>query len=240
MNQPFKIIDISQPIAADTACFPGDVPFSRQITVSYETSQVMNLSAFTMSPHVGTHADAPCHVQGTMMSNVDAFGTGVVASGMAGVMPLSPFIGPVTVLDVSPATTPITWEQIAPQLECFLKDGGQRPAFPQRLLFKTCEQNRFDRFEGPYASFTPGLVEALAERGVILMGLDTPSVDDVESKTLDAHHALLKGGLHWLENLDLSNVPVKPEVPYSTFLVALPLKFMSLEASPVRAVLLNW
>ena len=60
MYDRYRIIDISQPISSRAACFPGDTPFSRQVTVSYQDS-VVNLTAITMSPHVGTHADAPVH-----------------------------------------------------------------------------------------------------------------------------------------------------------------------------------
>jgi Predicted metal-dependent hydrolase len=66
------------------------------------------------------------------------------------------------------------------------------------------------------------------------VGLDTPSVDHVKAKNLSAHNILDKGGLVWLENLDLTRVT---EGLYQ--LIALPLKFMELEASPVRAVLLK-
>ena len=71
------------------------------------------------------------------------------------------------------------------------------------------------------------------------MGLDTPSVDAVDSKTLETHHQLLAQGMAWLENLDLTHVPLSQGLSSEFFLVALPLKLMELEASPVRAVLLR-
>ena len=111
--------------------------------------------------------------------------------------------------------------------------------FPQRILFKTAKVIRYDVFEDHYAHFTPGLIEELAKRGVVLVGLDTPSVDAVDSKTLETHHALLSAGMSWLENLDLTGVSVQHHQPQDYFLVALPLKLMELEASPVRAVLLK-
>src|SRR4051812_2014014 len=106
MMDRFDIIDISQPISRATACFPGDVPFSLEMTVDFAGSQVMNLTAFTMSPHVGTHADAPVHVRGEMTNTPE----------MAGVMALSPYIGACAVIDVSPCETAITWEHAAEQL----------------------------------------------------------------------------------------------------------------------------
>ena len=66
----------------------------------------------------------------------------------------------------------------------------------------------------------------------MLVGMDTPSVDPFDSKTLDAHHALFRGGVAILEGLVLDGVP---EGVYE--LIALPLRLAGLDASPVRAVL---
>ncbi len=87
-----RIIDISQPVTSTSACFPGDVPFSKQMTLTYADSQIINLTALTMSPHVGTHADAPSHIGGDM----DAL------DAMAGAMPLAPYIGECFVIDAAP------------------------------------------------------------------------------------------------------------------------------------------
>jgi arylformamidase len=225
MMTGFEIIDISQPVASGTACFPGDVPFSRQITVDYQASGVINLSAFTMSPHVGTHADAPVHVRGELAQpNVQA--------PTIGQMPLGPFVGPALVLDVSPWHEAITWSKVEPLLAAY-------PHLPSRILFRTQAHNDAHRFQPPYAWPDATLVQELVRRGVVLIGIDTPSVDHVDSKTLDTHHALLEAGMAWLENLDLTQAP--PQAPDAAFpfLVALPLKMMELEASPVRAVLLR-
>jgi arylformamidase len=224
MKPGFTIIDISQPIAASTGCFPGDTPFSRQVTVDYADSGVINLCAFTMSPHVGTHADSPIHIQGHMAHPGPQ-------SQTVGQLPLTPFVGPVAIVDVSPWDRDITWEQVESQLLAW-------PEFPRRVLFKTQAHNHYERFQPPYAWLDAQLVEELSDRGVCLVGLDTPSVDFVESKTLDTHHALLKAGMSWLENLDLTEAAQQRASAKMPFLIALPLKLMELEASPVRAVLL--
>jgi len=67
---------------------------------------------------------------------------------------------------------------------------------------------------------------------VLLVGMDTPSVDPFHSKELLAHHALARGGVAILEGLLLDGVP---EGVYE--LIALPLKLAGLDASPIRAVL---
>jgi len=211
-----KIIDISLPVSSRSACFPGDVPFSRQITLTYKDSKIVNLTSMTMSPHVGTHADSPVHVCGDMAQMHD----------MAGDLPLQPFIGPVLVIDIAPFSGAIKVDDVVSKLP--------QGTLPERILFRTCHQMRFDHFEETYPNFSVELIDYLADRGVILIGIDTPSVDDINSKTLEVHHSLVKHKMCWLENLDLTGAG---QGDY--FLVALPLKFMELEASPVRAVLLE-
>ncbi len=223
-----RIIDVSQPIGEKTACFPGDVPFSRKMTVSYEQSHTINLSALTMSPHVGTHADAPVHVRGTMggeSAKEDRQSNG--EDETAATLPLEPFFGPVLVIDLAPHHEAIEFAQIEDVL-------SQLTKVPERIIFKTRQRIRYHVFENAYAYFTVGLVNSLAALGVKLIGIDTPSVDHVQSKSLEVHHALLAKNICWLENLDLTNAHAKEYV-----LIALPLKFTQLEASPVRAVLLD-
>lgn len=224
MNKSFDIIDISQPISRTTACFPGDVPFSRDVTMNFQDSGLMNLCAFTMSPHVGTHADSPVHIHGDLQTLEETAGT----------LPLSPYVGPAFLLDVTSSGAnfidAISWDHVKGVL------AGLDP-FPQRILFKTAHRIRYELWEKDYAWFSEQLVEELGQRGVTLIGIDTPSVDQVESKTLETHHALLKHKMSWLENLDLTSPSLKPGREY--FMVALPLKLMELEASPVRAILLD-
>lgn len=212
-----KIIDISQPVRSTTACFPGDTPFSKKVTLTYEQTKIVNLTALNMSPHVGTHVDAPSHIKGDMSDPAE----------LIGMCSLESFIGQALVIDLSPEDDELTWEKVKGHVE-------KRDSFPTRLLFKTKKKIRYDVFEDRYAHFSPSLIQELSKRSVCLMGIDTPSVDHINSKTLDAHHALDDAKMVWIENLDLTQV-----VAGVYWLVALPIKFMELEASPVRAVLLS-
>ena len=72
----------------------------------------------------------------------------------------------------------------------------------------------------------------LATKNVVLVGIDTPSVDPSNSQTLPAHQQLHRLNLRVLENLVLDDVP---EGDYE--LIALPLKLTQADASPVRAIL---
>lgn len=212
-----RVIDISRPVDSRSACFPGDVPFSRTVTLTYEQTRIVNLTALSMSPHVGTHADAPSHIKGDLDSGKDLIGS----------LPLEPYVGQCRVFDVAPFNGELTPDLLD-------KQWNSTGALPARVLFRTQEIVDHTQFETNGSYFSPDLIHELARRGVKLMGIDTASVDTTQSKTLDAHHALDDARMYWLENLDLSSVKAG-----DYFLVALPLKFTELEASPLRAVLLD-
>jgi arylformamidase len=213
-----EIIDISQSISTRSASFPGDTAFSYEVTMSYLDSKLANVTAMTMSPHVGTHADAPNHIEGSIADS----------SYSVGHLPLKPYIGPVFVIDLAPFQEGISFEKIETLL-------ANVHALPKRLIFRTRSQSPFESFQERYAFFIPELIDRLAGLGVELVGIDTPSVDQVDSRELPAHHGLRARNMYWLENLDLT------DVKQGTYcLLAQPLKFVELEASPIRAVLLNF
>lgn len=218
MNSYKRIIDISRPVEPNTACFPGDVAFRRAVTLTYEQTKIVNLTAFTMSPHVGTHADAPSHIKGDLHADKD----------MVGALPLEPFVGSCRVFDLAPFNGELTTAMVDAQWNSI-------GTLPERVLFRTQAKVNHCVFESASSFFSAQLVHELARRGVRLMGIDTPSVDNTESKTLEAHHALDQAHMCWLENLDLSAVKAG-----DYFLIAMPLKFTELEASPIRAALIEW
>lgn len=174
----------------------------------------VNVSTITTSPHVGTHADAPLHVR----------------EGAAGAesLPLSAFIGPALVLDVTPFDGAITHAS----LQRVLRAAGISES-PVRLLLKTGRSIATGAFPAAWPWLDVECAAALARDGLLLLGVDCPSVDDRDSKTLSVHHALFDGGAHILENLDLSRAATGV---YD--LIAAPVKFGGLDAAPTRAVLL--
>ncbi len=102
---------------------------------------------------------------------------------------------------------------------------------PPRVLVRTFEVSPTDWVDD-FTAFAPHTLRWLAELGVMLVGIDTASVDPAPSKTLDAHQQLLALNLRVLENLMLDDV-----APGDYELIALPLKWMQADASPVRAIL---
>ncbi len=202
--------DISRPLRWGMAVWPGDQPFEHNWTMRIAGGASVNVSAITLSVHTGTHADAPSHV--------DDAGRGVDE------LPLDAYLGPATVIERRGVES-LALDDLA----------GLDLDRTERLLIKT-ETSEVDAQTWPerFLTLGPELAELLGERGVRLVGLDTPSVDPQQSKTLGAHHALAHQGIVHLENLWLRNVP-----PGDYWLSALPLRLEGLDAAPVRAALMT-
>ena len=103
---------------------------------------------------------------------------------------------------------------------------------PPRVLVRTYARMPVDRWDAGLTAYAPDTIERLADAGVVLVGIDTASIDPADSKPLPSHQVIRRRGLRVLENLVLDEVP---EGDYE--LIALPLKLVEADASPVRAVL---
>jgi arylformamidase len=202
-----RLWDISPSISPATPVFPGDTPFSLRWTMAIGPDCAVNVSAITLSPHVGAHADAPLHY--------------AADGATAGALDLDPFLGPCRVIhamDAGPLVEPAHLAHAA-------------AALPPRVLVRT-RARAATSWTAAFSALAPATVAWLAERGVRLVGLDTPSVDPADSRTLDSHQQLRRFDMRVLENLVLDDVDAGD---YE--LVALPLKLTSADASPVRAIL---
>jgi arylformamidase len=103
---------------------------------------------------------------------------------------------------------------------------------PERILVKTYEKFPLEKFDTLLTAFAPETLIALADLGVKLVGIDSASIDPADSKTLASHQVIRQRNMRVLENLQLDDIQ---EGDYE--LIALPLKLMSADASPVRAIL---
>ena len=200
--------DISVLVQPGTPEWPGDAPFSCGWTCRMADGAAVNLSSTSGSPHVGTHADAPLHVRDGWPSSE--------------ALPLDAFLGEALVMDVSGAP-----DGVLP-----LAADDSRLQGVTRLLLRTGRTIASGGFPAAWPVLHPDVATALATRGLRLLGVDAPSVDERESKTLAVHHALFANGAFVLENLDLRAVPAGR---YE--LVALPQRLGGLDAAPVRAAL---
>lgn len=203
-----KLWDISPPVHAGAPVFPGDTAYSQQWATTIGPGCPVNVSAITLSPHVGAHADAPLHY--------DAQGAAI------GAVSLDAFIGPCRVIHAIGCGPLIKPEHIAHALN----------RLPPRVLVRVYERQPQDAFDNALPAFAPETVEQLADLGAQLIGIDSASIDPADSKTLESHQTIRRRGLRVLENLLLDDVP---EGDYE--LIALPLKLTTADASPVRAVL---
>lgn len=203
-----RIWDISPAVDARSPVFPGDTPFSQSWTWTIGPGCPVNVSRLQLSPHVGAHADAPLHYD--------------PAGASAGQLDLEPYLGRCRVIHALDPGPQVTWAQVQHALD----------AAPPRLLFRTYRRHPAQRWDASLAGMEPQLLERLADLGVRLVGIDTASIDPADSKVLLAHQVLRTRDMRVLENLVLDEVP---EGDYE--LIALPLKLMSADASPVRAVL---
>jgi arylformamidase len=200
--------DISIPVSADTAEWPGDTAFACGWTARLADGSSVNLSSFTMSPHVGTHADAPLHVRDGAPGSHE--------------LPLAAFVGAARLISITGAPRDVA-------LSALLDAGAGGAA---RVLLRTGAPIAGGSFPPDWPALEPGCARTLVARGLTLLGVDCPSVDRRHSTTLDVHHALFDGGAYVLENLDLRGVP---DGEYE--LVALPLALVGLDGAPVRAAL---
>jgi arylformamidase len=202
-------IDISVPLVAHAPAWPGDTPFEVRWTWSQERGASVNVSAITLSPHVATHADAASHVRRD--------------GGATEQLPLSAFLGPCRVVDVSSHSGELRLAALG--------SAAEHPTL-ERLLLKTGRSVAGGTFPEAWPWLAEDAARVLVARGLRLLGVDAPSVDARESTTLGVHHALFNGGAYNLENLDLRHV-----APGAYELYAAPLSVAGIDAAPVRALL---
>ena len=211
-----KIWDISRTLSSDFAEWPGDQPFHHRLTREIAKGQTVNLGAIAMSLHNGTHADARFHF--------DPKGESIEKA------PLDIYVGRATVVDLAQTFLQskekhlITTEDLQPHAE--------EIAATSRLLVKTGRWSDSTIFPNQIPVIAADIPAWLQKNGVKLLGLDLPSMDEIDSKSLQNHHALADAGIAIVESLDLSDV-----APGIYNLAALPLKIAGGDGAPMRAIL---
>lgn len=203
------IYDITRLVTPSLPVWPGDTPFSAAHMMRLSDGAAVNLTTLTLSAHTGTHADAYYHF----------------ADGAAhpAAMPLEAYIGPARVITVTLRSGPLLPYHFPP---------GSLNGVERLLVHSHVSDLADDQWPAEFPYLSVDLIAWLANKGVALIGLDSPSVDAFESTDLPCHHALRAYGLVNLECLCLRGVP---DGDYE--LTALPLKLESACGSPVRAVL---
>lgn len=207
MNEP-RIIDISQPLRAGMPNWPGEPEFAYTRKAEISDECPVNTGEVVMSTHAGTHADAPLHYHAEGVDSAES--------------DLAPYIGECVVVDARHAidalkVADLAWDEL---------EGAKR------VLFRTYDRVPRAEWDNRFSAIDHAVVERLGQQGAVLIGTDTPSLDPMTSKTMDAHHAVRRHDMRILEGLVLDHVT---EGRYE--LVALPLSIAGADASPVRAIL---
>lgn len=202
-----RLIDITRPLSAATPPWPGDQPVDFQPAATIAAGDVVNLGRLHMSVHVGTHVDAPFHYDNNGPT-IDR-------------IPPETYVGPAQVIDV----------RGKPAITVDLLTALGVPQAP-RLLVRTGAWNAPDQFPTTWPLMDLEVPAWLTAHGVQLIGLDAPSVDSLDSEDLPRHVACGRAGLLIMENLQLDET-----APGCFELIALPLRLMGSDGSPVRAVL---
>lgn len=201
-----RIRDISQTLRPGLPVWPGDTAFGFERTWRMEDGSPVNVGRMTMSTHSGTHGDAPLHYAATAPD---------IAS-----LALEPYLGECLVVDARAARDRVRATDL-PDL-----------AGATRVLLRTFERFPHAAWDSRFTAIAADTIEWLAGQGVVLIGTDAPSVDPQDSKTMDAHKAVLRHDMRILEGLVLDDVP-----PGRYELIALPLKIAGGDAGLCRAVL---
>lgn len=201
-------IDVSVPIRPRMPIYAGNPGVAIELARSIERGDEVNVSRLALGAHTGTHVDAPRHV--------------IAEASGADELALDRYIGPCVVVDAAAATGPI---------DAALIDSLDLPRGSDRVLLKTRNSGLWgrDAFTADFVRLNASGAQALIEREVRLVGIDYLSVGD-----LDAHVALLAGGIGVIEGLDLRDVD-----PGAYFLIAPPVKIARCDGAPARAVLLR-
>jgi arylformamidase len=199
-------IDVSRRLPSGHPVWPGDAPFRLEPTSRLSEGATVNLSRLSGTTHLGSHLDAPLHY--------DDAGAAIES------VPLMALIGPGVVIDVRNGRGPIQAADLP------------AGALPGRVLLRTGQPNAWDVFPTEIRPLTTGAIARLADAGVALVGTDAPSVDELDSTDLPAHHACGRAGLAIVEGLALEAAPSGP-----CDVMILPLPLIGVDAAPVRAVL---
>ncbi len=202
-----KIIDISQTVDSNTVVWPQDTPFSAEWVMKIQDGASCNVSTMRMSVHCGTHADAPYHFH--------------EEGAKTGEVPIESFVGPCLVVAIESEDAIHSSDLQDVDLNKY-----------SRILFRTKRPCTATTWRDDFAYMGEDAAKILAASSVKLIGIDTPSMDPLSSKTLTAHKIMSQAGLIWIENLELGHVE-----PGEYELIALPLKLGASDAAPVRAIL---
>lgn len=204
-----KLIDVSVPLDAALANYPGNTPFALEAIKRLARGESSNVSTLHMSAHAGTHVDAPRHM----------FDEGYATEQL----PLELLCGRARVVEVTTRRA-ITPDDLA----------GFDLREDVRLLIKSPNSRLWGSpvFHQDFVGVTEAAAKFLVDHGVKVLGVDYLSVEEFKKPGAPAHKALLGAGTVVIEGLNLRDV--EPGI-YEMF--CLPLLVVGADGAPARVVL---
>lgn len=205
-----KYVDVTVPIRPNMAVFKGDPPVVFEPVSSIKRGDPFNLTNISMGSHAGTHVDAPSHY--------------FQAGRTVDEIPLDVLIGPVRILEFR-GNKSVTRDML---LKSDLSD-------QQRILIKTDHSyllDRYSKFRGNYVYMEVDACGYMVQKGMKLVGIDSFSVESMESQDNMCHKVLLGAGIIIVELLNLRDVE-----PGDYEMVCLPLNIHKGDGAPARVLL---
>ncbi|PZC45420.1 MAG: arylformamidase [Chloroflexi bacterium] len=203
-------IDVTAPVTTGMAVWPGDPAVNINRVAEVERGDLATVSHLDMGSHTGTHVEAPSHFLPGGLT-IDE-------------MPLEATNGKARVIGIEDSAT-------VGLSELLLHD----PQPGERLLFKTANSSRQwyqEPFVEDFVALSLEAAHLLAERQLLMVGIDYLSVSGFHDDTSAIHTTLLKAGIWIVEGLALQGI-----APGAYEMVCLPLKLQGTEGAPARAML---
>jgi len=205
------IHDVSLALSSHTVVYPGDrVPHIERIS-DIQLGDSLTNSHLSIGCHVGTHIDAPSHFLADKW-NVNE-------------LPLPSFYGPAVVINMTDRTRVELSDLVSLKLPSH-----------HHLLFKTDNSPllRTPMFHSSYCTLSEEAAAFLCEWNPLSIGWDYYSLDPCDSDGFWAHTCFAKHNIPVFVCLDLFRID-----PRAYHFIGLPLRLEGVEASPVRALLID-
>ena len=203
------IINLSVELSPDLPCWwPGLEPFTVTTTSTVAAANTFSRNMH-LEEHTGTHLDAPCHTGDEFLRPY--------SSVTGDEVPISDLVGRARVIDVRSLPTDIVGTSSSIGTEVLMRyeqESGEVLAGDAVLLLTGWSDRYYRAFpagyeyvryplegrSGAWPAAAPAFIEALATRGVKLLGVDCPTVGGLPDLAA-AHRAAFRCGITPVENL---------------------------------------
>jgi len=228
-----KLIDLTYPLSPDSLYWPTGSRFEHQ-QLNWGMSEggyCYASAAFSSPEHLGTHLDAPIHFGENGWANAD--------------IPIERLFAHGVVIDITSKSNASADATLSvDDIEAW-EDRNDTLQEGSIAIIRTGWASQWPDWETYYGSSTPTDVatlhfpgispeaaQALVNRGIFGVGIDTASIDPGNSSRFEAHQILAAANVFNLENL--TNVDGLPEAGFD--IIALPMKIKGGTGGPARVV----